>query len=295
MDPSDLSASFVSAVGEAYALSPVSAASLQPLLVELLDAARAAWPGVAVSGTGFATHLARVAPETDDVLGTLREMHTNDLFLAAACIEGDAEAPRAFERRMLPGAAKAVARVDADATFVQDVCAELRVRLLVPEGGLPRIASYLGRGPMLHWVQVSAMRLAQTAKRRAKKREVPVDVAELALSVLDDAPDVAPLAAQLKGPFEAAFRAAMGDLTARERNLLRLYLVEEVSSEAIAVMYRVHRATVARWIARARRQVQIGTRKRLAEQQLLESSSFESVMGQVLDGIDLSIASVLGR
>ena len=264
MDPSDLSASFVSAVGEAYALSPVSAASLQPLLVELLDAARAAWPGVAVSGTGFATHLARVAPETDDVLGTLREMHTNDLFLAAACIEGD-------------------------------VCAELGVRLLVPEGGLPRIASYLGRGPMLHWVQVSAMRLAQTAKRRAKKREVPVDVAELALSVLDDAPDVAPLAAQLKGPFEAAFRAAMGDLTARERNLLRLYLVEEVSSEAIAVMYRVHRATVARWIARARRQVQIGTRKRLAEQQMLESSSFDGVMGQVLDGIDLSIASVLGR
>ncbi len=267
--------------------------ALEGLLQAIFESAQRAWPDIDVPSTVFAEHLGTVAPASDDVTGALTELRTEDLFLACACLHRIDGAMRAFEQHVLPAAAKAVRRVDPDPSFVEDICSDVRVRLLVSDGEPARIASYLGRGPLVHWVQVTAMRAAQTSKRKKAPRRVDVDMADMALSVLEDDPEVAPLAKQLKQPFQAAFKEALAELTTRERNLLRLYLVEGVSADTIGTMYRVHRATVARWIARARRKVQAGTRKRLSDQEVVGTSSFESVMGHVMTGIDLSLATFL--
>jgi len=290
-----LAALFLEGTEGVYPRTAAPTASLEPFLIELHARGKATWPEVDVDPAAYVTHLARVAPEGDEVVHALAEIHTDDLYLACGCVGGQEDAARAFEDRVLPGAAKAIRRTDPDPAFVQEICAEVRVHLLVAEeGAVPRIASYLGRGPLLHWVQVTAMRAAQGAKRKAKKNQhVAENLADLALSLLDDDPEVGPLAEQLKGPFAEAFAEALGELTLRERTVLRLYLVEEVSAEAIGAMYRVHRATVARWIGRARRKVQKHTKRRLQEQNLLAASSFESVIGHVMDGIDLSLASFL--
>lgn len=290
-----LTQSFRQGIAGAYALDDGASRALGPVLDELLQSARAAWPTVSVSGAAFAEHLARVAPEADDVAEALRQMCTDDLYLAYACAKGDHAAVRAFEDSILPRAARAAARIDGDDGFIQEVLAEVRIKLLVSEEGLPRIANYLGRGPLAHWVQVTAMRTAQTLKRKTRKREVAMDLPDVVQSVLGEDPELAPFAEQLEKPFAKAFSEALGELTARERNVLRLYLIEEVSAEQIGVMYRVHRATVARWIAQARRKVHSATKKRLAQSLELGPSSFESVMGQMLSGIDLSLASFLGR
>jgi RNA polymerase sigma-70 factor (ECF subfamily) len=57
--------------------------------------------------------------------------------------------------------------------------------------------------------------------------------------------------ALLKKWMEEGLRA----LDDRRRAVLHLYFVEDVSSEAIARMYGVHRGTVARWIEEARASV----------------------------------------
>ena len=253
-------------------------------LEKLLSRARAAWPGVRLDEVVFAEHLERVAPEQgdDDAL------HVADLYLACGCARGDAAAIRSFEQHVMPGARRAVARVDADPAFVDEVCSDVRVRLLTGEP--PRIARYLGHGPLLHWVQVTAMRIGHSRKRRAGRQH---------FTALDDMvdsradPELAPLAEQLRAPFGNAFTAALAELSARERNVLRLYLIDEISAEEIGTMYRVHRATVARWIAAARRKVYSATRKRLATTAGIEQGSFDSLMGYALSGLDLSLASFL--
>lgn len=278
----------------AYSLSSEDAHALDPLLEELLDKARAAWPTVDLSGREFAAHLAHVAPDVEDLGDALHEMNTDDLYLAAACAKGDSAAIRAFEQTILPRARRAAARIDGNDHFIQEVLAEVRVKLLVASDGVPRIANYLGRGPLAHWVQVTAMRVAQTFKRKTRKREVAMELPDVVQSVLGEDPELAPFADQLEKPFAKAFTDALGELTARERNILRLYLLEDVSAAQIGGMYRVHRATVARWIAQARRKVHAGTKRRLAQEVELGQSSFESVMGQMLSGIDLSLASFMG-
>jgi len=287
--------SFAQGIAGAYELDDRTLEALGPVLDELLASARAAWPTVTIPGAIFAEHLARIAPDVDDVAGALREMNTDDLYLACGCARGDRDALVAFETSILPRAARAAARIDGDDAFVQEVLAEVRIKLLVSEDGPPRIANYLGRGPLAHWVQVTSMRVAQTFKRKTKKREIAMDLPDVVQSVLGDDPELAPFADQLEKPFAEAFTSALGELSVRERNVLRMYLLEDVSAERIGVMYRVHRATVARWIAQARRKVHAATKKRLAASLEIEPSSFESLMGQMLSGIDLSLASLLGR
>lgn len=290
----DLSRSFAAGIEDAYDLDGEARAQLGPLLDELLTRARATWPDARLSGTDFAAHLAMVAPEADDVAAALEDMNTDDLYLAAACAKGEKGALRHFEKRIMPRAERAAARIDGDPGFIDEVLAEVRVKLLVGQQDKPpRIVAYLGRGPLAHWVQVTAMRVAQTFKRRGARREVAMEVPDIVESVIGDDPELAPFAEQLRGPFAEAFQEALQELSARERNVLRLYLIEEVSAEKIGRMYRVHRATVARWIAQSRRAVHAATKKRLAQRLELEPMSFESVMGQMLSGVDLSLASFL--
>ncbi|MEO1511402.1 MAG: hypothetical protein AAFU70_04945, partial [Planctomycetota bacterium] len=50
------------------------------------------------------------------------------------------------------------------------------------------------RGPLAHWVQVTAMRVGQTFKRRGVRREVAMDVPDVVASVLGEDPELAPFA-----------------------------------------------------------------------------------------------------
>lgn len=278
--------------------SEAQPALFQEALERRLEAAiaegRAAWPGVVVPAEAFVRHLARVVGDGDDPVAALDELWVADLYLAAGCVAGGDDAARAFERAMAAAARAAASRVDATPAFVQEVCAELRVRLLVAEAGAPRIASYLGRGPLRHWVQVSAMRLAQSLKRSAQRSDLAAPLRDdLAVTILEDDPEVGMVAREIRASFASAFSASLSELTLRERTVLRLYLVEDVSAETIGAMYRVHRATVARWIGRARRKVQAKTRERLVRDSPVTPTSLDSVIGLVMDGIDLSLASVL--
>lgn len=289
----DLALSFLRGLAGAYELDGPTLHAVGPTLESHLAAARAKWPKVALSGEDFAEHLARCAPEADDLARALDGLCTADVYLACACARGDRAALEAFEEHVMPQVPRAIVRIDRDDTFVREVMEEVRIKLLVGDGREPRVASYLGRGPLTSWVQVTAIRTAYSIKRR-KSPEEPVDEAELELS-LDESPELAHLRATVQEPFRIAFREALASLAPRERTVLRLYLIEEVSAETLATMYGVHRATIARWIGAARQQVHDETRKRLSKALGLDARAFESLMQNVLSGLDVSLASFLER
>ncbi len=286
----DLGQSFLRGIAGAYDLADDIVGKLGPSLAEHLTRARATWPNVHLDGEDFAQHLAACAPDARDPAEALAAMHTSDLYLAAACAAGLDSAIAAFESEVMSQVPRAVSRVDSNRAFIENVMEEVRVKLLVGDGRAPRISTYLGRGPLSSWVMVVAVRTAYGIKRKRGK-EIPTP--ELDVPLLQGDAELAHLRKQVREPFGRAFRAALAELSTRDRNVLRLYLIEEVGTESIARMYRVHRATVARWIARSRDSVANGTRKRLRKELSLSDGTFESLVRKIVTGLDLSLASFL--
>ena len=290
----DIGQSFLRGIAGAYDLEPQAVEQLGPVLEQHLRRARAAWPGVMVRGEDFAEHLAACAPDAEDPAQALDEMHTADLYLACACATGHRAGIEAFEDSIMSRVPRAIARIDSDDEFIRTIMEEVRIKLLVGDGRPPRIASYLGRGPLASWVMVTATRAAYSAKRGSRK-ETPTPPEDLDLPMIEDDPELARLRARVREPFARAFRDALAALDVRSRTILRLYLIEEVSAETIGQMYSVHRATVARWIAKARRDVFVATKKRLSSELDLDTAAFESLMGKLLSGLDISLSSFLER
>jgi RNA polymerase sigma-70 factor (ECF subfamily) len=290
--PVGLADTFVAVVASAWGGSVRDPDALDATLARIIEQAHRKWPGVLVAPDVFAEHVAERTPDEADPLDALADMHVVDLYLACACSTGDPAAIAHFESKIMPAVGPAVARIDPDPEVGREIAEEVRVRLLVDgENGPARIRSYIGRGPLTSWVQVTAMRLAYSHKRK-KRVEVPDADRLAALPVGGSDAEMDRIRAEFAGPFKAAFSAALGSLSPRERNVLRLHLLEGLNTETIGRMYRVHRATVARWIARSHETVLRETRKALAREGI-GRDDFDSFMRLVRSQLEVSIVSAL--
>jgi hypothetical protein len=148
----------------------------RPELDAALEAARAAWPSLAITDERFLRHLARSLGATDDPGPLLpAQLHSADLFLACACAEGDPRALVAFESRYGPEIDAALARVRVRPEMRDDVAQGVRTVLFVGGGDAPgKIAEYRGRGELRWWVRATVLRAAYKALRRAD-REIFLD------------------------------------------------------------------------------------------------------------------------
>ncbi len=257
-------------------------------MTQLLAEARAAWPAITCDDQEFTRRISQMSSEGSEL------RHASGLYLACACAAGDAAALRHFDEEIVPGIDVALRKVDTSPAFADEVKQLLRDRLLVATGAeVPaRIASYAGRGPLVTWVRVAAVRIALTIKDK-QRREVPSTQSEIAFLAPDQAPldpGIAYLKRRYAAEFEAAFRDACARLSPRERTLLRLNFGDGLNIEQIGAVYAVHRATVARWIARARVQLLEQTRAALERDLKLSPSEFDSMVELVRSQIDISIS-----
>lgn len=261
----------------------------------LLAAARRQHPELLVEAAEFARHLAAIRARTGVEAAQLAT-HAGDLYLACACTIGDPAALARFEAQCLPAARAAIGRIDGQPQFVAEVAQDLRERLLVRDdsGGPPRIARYDGRGPLLSWVRTAAVRLALDRLREQQRSvEQPADEEALCAAVDDQAPEEGLIRRHYREHFHKAFAAALLALSARERTILRLQLLDGLTEEQIGIMYGAHRVTIARWLGRARRQLLDETRRQLAEMLGLGPGQLESVTGLVPSRLDLSLSRLL--
>jgi RNA polymerase sigma-70 factor (ECF subfamily) len=214
-----------------------------------------------------------------------------DLELAQACCLGDREAVERLERELVPKLRATVARVDRSAEFIDEVLQLLRIRLLVGEGGQqPRICSYDGRGTLLGWMRVVAARIALGLKRGDARRPSVDDLDEAAEQLDLGDPELDHLRANYKEVFRAALRSSFKDLERRERTVLRLRFIDGLRISEICSIYRVHRATVTRWIQRAREKVRLGTRAHIMSHLELTEAQAESLLRFLDDDFQLSVS-----
>ncbi|QRN97360.1 sigma-70 family RNA polymerase sigma factor [Archangium violaceum] len=268
--------------------------ALETVLAELLASARGAWPQVRLDEAVFLRHLAERLPPSAEPERTLRAIHAADLFLACACVRGDAVAHGLVEAHFFPKVAAAVARVDASADAASEVCQLLREKLFTSEGGRPpRMADYQGQGPLAAWLRAAAVRMALNLRRSARRQAHAEEEALAEATLPNSDPELELLRQRHRADFQAALAESLAALPSRERTVLRLHLVEGLALERIGTLYRAHKSTVSRWLAHAREEVLVGTRARLAERLRLSSGELNSLLRDVPAQLDESLSALL--
>ena len=249
-----------------------------------------AYPGVQLGIDVFVTHAKSVlagADRADDDWVA----HGQELFLTCACAQGDSRAMDVFSREVLPAASEAVARLNGDSDFIEEVLQALRCTLFV--GPAPKIASYSARGSLLGWTKVAATRHALNqlgSRARARSRQHALTDRLTKEHAVDGE------ALLTKGRylelFQEALNRAIGELPSRERNVLRMHLVGRCNIDQIGTIYSVHRATVARWLWVTRQNLFDSVRAQLrAQEPDLTDEEFDSVARLVQSQLDVSLKS----
>lgn len=257
---------------------------LADALATLVSAAQAQWPLVRLDEGVFAEHLRAKAS------GPLEQVRGPELFLACACLAGDAAALAAFEQQFIAGVDKAVMGVDPSRSFIDEVRQRVRERLLV--GASPKLAEYSGLGSLQAWTRTVALRLALNHKRDGA-REVQDEGLLDAIPFAGRDLELDYVRKQHRQDFAAAFSEALGALEARSRNVLRLSYVDRLTIDQIGTMYGTHRATAARWLAAARDELMEQTRSRLAQRLKLDQSELNSLLGALQSNLEISLNRLL--
>jgi RNA polymerase sigma-70 factor (ECF subfamily) len=219
-----------------------------------------------------------------------------EIALAAGCDAGLAAAERQVADRYLSAADEALAHMRLPGALADDVRQKVLEKLLVSDDDSPsKLAGYAGQGTLRGLIKVVAVRTALSELRK-NRREAPMpeagpDIFEATADSAD--PELAFVKQRYRAEFKVAFEEAVAGLSDRERNLLRLHLLRGVTLEALAEIYGVHRATVTRWLARARERVMDSTREHLGARLDIGRSQIDTVMNWIGSRLDASVSRVL--
>ena len=201
-----------------------------------------------------------------------------DIWLARAALLGVPGAVDRLEEQCISGLRSTLARFEVGSASLDDALQTTRQKLLVgPDGGPGKLAQYTGKGSLRGFVRIIAAREVVALARRAdaRTRRSEPDLEEL---VNDSDPELLSLKARYGEEFKAAFEMAIAQLEPRQRNLLRHQLIDDLGIDAIGALYGVHRATAARWLARAREDLFDGTVTELSQRLSLPAPEIQSVI-----------------
>ncbi len=290
----ELLAAFVGAAPADWA-AQLDRDRLGEALCRAVDRGRAAWPGLALDETWLAAALgARLGDPALDA-ARLDAAPADDLALAAACGDGLPGAAVAFEAALGADLEAIVGRTIAAPQLREEAAQRVRQHLLVAApGARPRIAGYLGRAPLRAYVRVIATRIAIDVLRGERgDRHIADDGAAAALPDPGVDLELGLLQRRYGAPVRAAIAAGTAALAARERTLLRYHLVDGLSIDKLAVIYDVHRATVARQLERARVELLQHVKRELASHVGASGDELISIVRMVRSQLDLSVRELL--
>jgi RNA polymerase sigma-70 factor (ECF subfamily) len=246
---------------------------------------RAAWTGVTLAEDAFCRWAEGVG--VDELT-----RHGGDLYLACACAAGDPVALAHLDTRFLATIVGQAGRVALTPQLADEVRQELRLRLIGGRGA--GIGSYRGHAPLAIWVRVCATRIALRLASGPAHRALDAGLLRRLVAAGGD-PEALVARAEHHRTLKEALETCFAALEPRDKTLLRLHYLDGLGLDELAVMLRVHRATVARRLAAIRRRV-IGE---LAAQVTFTAgttpSETNSLLRHVQSDIRLSLHRLLGE
>lgn len=252
---------------------------MAPELTAALREARARWPSVPFDAEPFEQFVGARAAQQPTALA--------DLALVEACCRGVPNALAALERELRNEVTLVVGRQGP----VDDLVQRLMTKLLV--GAPRRLSSFSGRGSLGGWLRAATVREHLNLQRGAMQGATISDDEGLARAEAPSVPvDLQVLEARHAEVFKTAFRAALDALEPRERDLVRLHLLENVSLVELSSRWSVHRTTLARWLDIARHRIVEKTREHLTRTLQLSRQESDSLTGFLSERVDVSLTGL---
>jgi len=255
-------------------------------------AGRRAWPAIPLPEVAFSEYVA-ARIEGAEAAPTARDIHNPaDLYLACAVSRGEAAAIAAFEAKLLGRVGQFVGGLDSSPEFVREVTQLLRIKLLVGLDGTPKLTQYSGRGSLESWVCAAALRTAYDLLRERASWAGSDDRGLDVLAASDDV-ELRLLRSRHHDQFRRALLGALASLAPRDRTLLRLHFLEQVTATRIGQMYGVHETTALRWIARVLEGIVERVRVALRDELQLRDQEFDELIALLRSRLDVSVRDLL--
>ena len=243
--------------------------------------------GYAVSTARFVAHVAGLRRR--DVA-----LHTADLYLAFACLEGDGRATRDFCSRYREQIGRSCRSRAGRVVDVPELEQAILLAFVVGDRDRPpKLRQYRGEGPLRRFVRAAATRAALNRIRDDRRRRETALRSRHGRAVLPCSPVDAAARIRYGPQLRAAFARAFEALGDRDRNVLRYAVVGGLSPDRIARIYGVHRTTIVRWSAAARLTVAQRTRDELVRHLSIEPAAAESLARLLRSDPEVSIARLL--
>jgi len=233
-------------------------------------------------------------PARRDLERHLDSLHLADVALACACALGNDAAWEHFItecRPILYRAADALDKTGGAREIADSLYAELYG--VTGEGQARRslFRYFHGRSSLATWVRaVLAQRYVD--RLRSGKRTTPLDEAQAAaIPALPREPDELHLG-QLAA---SALRAAIADLSVKDRLRLRAYYEQDLTLAEVGRITGEHEATVSRHIARTRKALRQAVEERLLVHDKLTEAEVATCVGAIMeDAGPLDLAELFG-
>ncbi len=259
----------------------------------MVAAAEDSAEGFSVEPARFAAYVgARIGSE-EPLYEVLEKLRVDDLYLACACAEGQSLALSVFDRRYGSDLDLAAARGRRVTSGRDEFRQQVREKLFVSTAEHPaRITAYNGRGALRSWVRVTSVRMVlDLGRRREDPAEGNAEAAEVfdAMPVVAADPELDYIRRVHGAELPEAMKAAFESLTPRQRNLLRQRYLHGLSTDHLAKLYGVHRATAFRWVEAARRLLFERTRETMMVRLKLSDRELDSLMGALQSRLHVSV------
>lgn len=268
----------------------VAVTDLEGSLAHLVSVAKAAWSELRVPEDEFIAFLGRCL--SDDTAGSLSALRADDLYLACAYGRGAPGAYEALEQYCMRHVLSALRRLAAPPALIDDVEQDLRRRLVEMQQPRPGQKCYSGRGELVGWLCIAALRDARHKLSKQKEREQPLaNIADAILAPDEDA-ETAYLRKTYKPELTRAFQEAVASLTSEERNLLRYHFIKSLSIDEIGRIYGIHRATAARRINRARELLCARTEENFRARIPIDTVAYNNLLSLIESQIKIQLATM---
>jgi RNA polymerase sigma-70 factor, ECF subfamily len=261
--------------------------------------------------TIFIRHFAKDHPfpeqpqqENKNVADFLNQLCWEDLCLATACESGDPHAWQIFQdryRSSLERAAKSTANNPAEGLDIATtLCSDLFLPTSTSKGeGIPKISQYHGLGSLEGWLKVLIARLA-IDRIRSQRRQTSLEDLEHELVLPESNRSATHLvqsteirkAAKL---FGNAIQEVLGQLSSREKMLLKLYYWEESTLKQIGQLLKVHESTASRLIDRLKNRIRKNVEKSLKHKHQVRPADLLDLIETGLSNSNLDLKKMLSH
>jgi len=223
---------------------------------------------------------------------TFAKIHHEDLFLAIACSHNDRVAWEHFADDYAPLLRNFAVQACRNSSESEDLAQEITTRLLSDK---ERLAGYNGRGSLAGWLRVAVSHAAVDRFRRTNRltslEELQEKGSEAVLRNPEKKKEEETLDSQWGPVFTGIAAECLRRLPDRDRLLLCLYYLQNVSLKGLGVQFGIHEATASRWLERMRRDIRKQVERELRKKHGLSSAEIESLWKWVSPG---ALAEAIG-